>query len=37
MTELGFYDREGSPVKPYVIRDIGWIQQQMDKAAEVTR
>lgn len=34
MTELGFYDSEGNLLKPYVIRDIDWIQEQMDKARE---
>ena len=33
MTELGFYDQDGNAVKPYVIRDIDWIAQQMEAAA----
>lgn len=33
MTELGFYDQDGNEVKPYVIRDIDWITQQMEAAA----
>lgn len=34
MTELGFYDQEGNPLKPYVIRDYDWIGEQMDQAKE---
>lgn len=34
MTELGYYDEEGNLLKTYVIRDIDWIQEQMDKAKE---
>ena len=32
MQELGFYDEEGNMLKPYVIRDVDWIREQMDKA-----
>ena len=32
MQELGFYDEEGTMLKPYVIRDVDWIREQMDKA-----
>ncbi len=32
MKELGFYDDDGNLLKPYVIRDIDWIQEQMDQA-----
>jgi ABC-type glycerol-3-phosphate transport system substrate-binding protein len=29
MTELGFYNQAGEMVRPYVIRDIDWVRQQM--------
>ena len=32
MKELGYYDEEGNCLKEYVIRDIDWIQEQMDQA-----
>lgn len=32
MQELGFYDEAGNLLKPYVIRDVDWIQEQMDAA-----
>ncbi len=32
MKELGYYDENGNCLKEYVIRDIDWIQQQMDSA-----
>ena len=32
MQELGYYDAEGNCLKEYVIRDIDWIQEQMDRA-----
>jgi ABC-type glycerol-3-phosphate transport system substrate-binding protein len=32
MNELGFYDEEGNLLKPYVIRDIDWIIEQIEKA-----
>ena len=34
MQELGFYDEAGNLLKPYVIRDVDWIQEQMDAARE---
>lgn len=34
MTELGFYNENDELVKPFVIRDIDWIQEQMDKAGK---
>ena len=33
MQESGYYDADGNPLKPYVIRDYDWIQQQKDQAA----
>lgn len=32
MQELGFYDESGNRLKNYVIRDVDWIQEQMDRA-----
>lgn len=32
MQELGFIDENGKVVKPYVIRDVDWIEEQMRKA-----
>lgn len=29
MAELGFYNQAGEMVRPYVIRDIDWVRQQM--------
>ena len=34
MQELGYYDESGNPLKDYVIRDVDWIQEQMDRAKE---
>ena len=34
MKELGFYDENGNLLKTYVIRDVDWIQEQMDAARE---
>lgn len=34
MKELGFYDEEGNLLKSYVIHDIEWIKEQMEKAGE---
>lgn len=34
MNELGFYDEEGNLLKNYVIHDIDWIKEQMEKAGE---
>lgn len=34
MTELGYYDEEGNLIQSFVIRDIDWIQEQMDKAGK---
>ena len=36
MTELGYYDEEGNLLKRYVIRDIDWIREQMEKAGKET-
>ena len=33
MQELGYYDKDGNELKPYVIRDYDWIQQKKDEAA----
>lgn len=30
MQELGYYDEDGNQLKEYVIRDVDWIQAQMD-------
>ena len=32
MQELGYYDEDGNLIKSYVIRDVDWIREQMDKA-----
>lgn len=32
MQELGYYDESGNRLKDYVIRDVDWIQEQMDRA-----
>lgn len=32
MQELGYYDEYGNCLKDYVIRDVEWIQEQMDRA-----
>ncbi len=32
MQEFGYYDQDGNPLKPYVIRDYDWIQVQKDQA-----
>ena len=29
MIEFGFLDNEGNLIKPYVIRDITWVRNQM--------
>lgn len=34
MKELGYYNDEGNLLKNYVIRDVDWIQYQMDEAKE---
>lgn len=34
MQELGYYDGNGNRLKEYVIRDVDWIQEQMDRAKE---
>jgi ABC-type glycerol-3-phosphate transport system substrate-binding protein len=34
MSELGFYDEEGNLLKSYVIHDIDWIKEQMEKAGK---
>ena len=34
MKEMGFYDEEGNLLKTYIIRDVDWIQAQMDKAGK---
>lgn len=34
MQEMGFYDEEGNLLETYVIRDVDWIQAQMDKAGK---
>lgn len=34
MKELGYYDEAGNCLKEYVIRDVDWIQEQMDRAGE---
>ena len=34
MQELGYYDQEGNLIKSYVIRDVDWIKQQMEKAGK---
>jgi len=32
MVEFGYLDNEGNILKPYIIRDVDWIQEQMDNA-----
>lgn len=34
MTELGYYDEDGNLLKPYVIRDIDWIEEMMKKGSK---
>ncbi len=34
MKELGYYDEKGNLLKPYVIRDIDWIEEQVEKAKQ---
>lgn len=34
MIEFGYLDSDGNILKPYIIRDIDWIQEQMDNAKE---
>lgn len=34
MKELGFYDEEGNCLKEYIIRDIDWIREQMERSAK---
>lgn len=34
MIEFGYLDNEGNVLKPYTIRDVDWIQEQMDDAKE---
>lgn len=34
MIEFGYLDSEGNVIKPYTIRDVDWIQEQMDKAGD---
>ncbi len=34
MTELGYYDEAGNQIKDFVIRDIDWIREQMEKAGK---
>ena len=34
MTDLGFYDEDGSLLKSYVIHDLDWIQDKIDQAAK---
>lgn len=36
MTELGYYDEEGNLLAPYIIRDIDWIAEMMQKGKEGT-
>lgn len=35
MIEFGYLDQEGSIIKPYQIRDIDWIQKQMETRGQV--
>lgn len=32
MMEFGFIDQDGNQLKPYVVRDIDWIEEQMNQA-----
>ena len=34
MIEFGYLDSDGNIIKDYTIRDVDWIQEQMDKAKE---
>jgi ABC-type glycerol-3-phosphate transport system substrate-binding protein len=34
MNELGYYDKQGNLLKPYVIRDYDWIAEQVEKAKQ---
>lgn len=34
MTELGFYDKEGNLLQNYVIRDVDWIIEQIERAKQ---
>lgn len=34
MTELGFYDKDGNLLQPYVIRDVDWIVEQIENAKQ---
>ncbi len=34
LVEFGYLDNEGNVLKPYTIRDVDWIQQQMDNAKD---
>lgn len=35
MIEFGFLDRNGEVIRPYIIRDINWVKQQITNAREV--
>ncbi len=37
MTELGYYDENGTLIKPYMIRDIDWIEEMMKKGREAVK
>ncbi len=32
LRELGFYDEQGNMLKPYVVHDVTWIREQIEKA-----
>ncbi len=34
MTELNYYDEDGNLLMPYVLRDIDWIQEMMERGKE---
>lgn len=34
MQELGYYDKNGNLLKPYIIRDVDWIEAQIEKAKQ---
>lgn len=34
LVEFGYLDNEGNVLKPYTIRDVDWIQEQMDNAKD---
>lgn len=36
MMEFGFIDQDGNQLKPYVVRDIDWIEEQMNQAASTS-